>query len=143
MSRSRNPPPKGQGAARAKQVSVGGDEQNVQKYIIEHKQIHLIKINVITIFSFLILTQMGLLLDLAPDGGLDDSGGNEEELEAELLALMGGGGRGGPAGKKGGGKGKDRHLLGGCKRRDLVTFLKRSPCFQCPWRTLSGWQRCV
>ncbi|XP_051983110.1 coiled-coil and C2 domain-containing protein 1A-like [Xyrauchen texanus] len=66
MSRSRNPPPKGQGAARAK--------------------------------------QMGLLLDLAPDSGLDDSGGNEEELEAELLALVGGGGKGGPAGKKGGGK---------------------------------------
>ncbi|XP_051559405.1 coiled-coil and C2 domain-containing protein 1A-like [Myxocyprinus asiaticus] len=66
MSRSRNPPQKGQGAARAK--------------------------------------QMGLLLDLAPDSGLDDSGGNEEELEAELLALVGGGGKGGPAGKKGGGK---------------------------------------
>ncbi|XP_067296818.1 coiled-coil and C2 domain-containing protein 1A isoform X2 [Pseudorasbora parva] len=68
MSRSRNPPQKGQGAARAK--------------------------------------QMGLLLDLAPDGGLDDSGGNEEELEAELLALMGGGGggKGGPAGRKPGGK---------------------------------------
>lgn len=66
MSRSRNPPQKGQGAARAK--------------------------------------QMGLLLDLAPDGGLDGSGGNEEELEAELLALMGGGGRGGPAGKKAGSK---------------------------------------
>ncbi|KAK7165665.1 hypothetical protein R3I93_005670 [Phoxinus phoxinus] len=70
MSRSRNPPQKGQGAARAK--------------------------------------QLGLLLDLAPDGGLDDSGGNEEELEAELLALMGGGGggggRGGPAGRKPGGK---------------------------------------
>uniref|UniRef100_A0A8C2HH10 Coiled-coil and C2 domain-containing protein 1B n=1 Tax=Cyprinus carpio TaxID=7962 RepID=A0A8C2HH10_CYPCA len=40
---------------------------------------------------------MGLLLDLGPDGGLDDSGGNDEELEAELLALMGGGGRSGPA----------------------------------------------
>uniref|UniRef100_A0A4W4H9Q9 DM14 domain-containing protein n=1 Tax=Electrophorus electricus TaxID=8005 RepID=A0A4W4H9Q9_ELEEL len=56
MSRSRNPPQKGQGAARAK--------------------------------------QMGLLLDLSPDGGLDDSGGNEEELEAELFALIGGGGGG-------------------------------------------------
>lgn len=56
---------------------------------------------------------MGLLLDLAPDGGLDDSGGNEEELEAELLALMGGGGgRGGPAGRKPGGKGEDtKHYL--------------------------------
>lgn len=51
---------------------------------------------------------MGLLLDLAPDaGGLDDSGGNDEELEAELLALMGGGGRSGPAGKRPGGKGED------------------------------------
>uniref|UniRef100_A0A671PHK8 Coiled-coil and C2 domain-containing protein 1B n=1 Tax=Sinocyclocheilus anshuiensis TaxID=1608454 RepID=A0A671PHK8_9TELE len=66
MSRSRNPPQKGQGAAKAK--------------------------------------QMGLLLDLAPDDGLDDSGGNDVELEAELLALMGGGGRGGPAAKKPGGK---------------------------------------
>ncbi|XP_052373299.1 coiled-coil and C2 domain-containing protein 1A-like [Oncorhynchus keta] len=58
MSHSRNPPPRGQGAARAK--------------------------------------QMGLLLDLSPDGG-----GNEKELEAELLALMGGGGS---QGKKGTGK---------------------------------------
>ncbi|XP_035390894.1 coiled-coil and C2 domain-containing protein 1A [Electrophorus electricus] len=67
MSRSRNPPQKGQGAARAK--------------------------------------QMGLLLDLSPDGGLDDSGGNEEELEAELFALIGGGGGGvRPPGKKDGGK---------------------------------------
>ncbi|KAG7486497.1 coiled-coil and C2 domain-containing protein 1A [Solea senegalensis] len=54
MSRSRNPPARGQGAARAK--------------------------------------QMGLLLDLSPDGGMDDDG-NDEELEAELLNLMGGGGR--------------------------------------------------
>uniref|UniRef100_A0A8L0DJI0 C2 domain-containing protein n=1 Tax=Oncorhynchus mykiss TaxID=8022 RepID=A0A8L0DJI0_ONCMY len=60
MSHSRNPPPRGQGAARAK--------------------------------------QMGLLLDLSPDGGMD-GGGNEKELEAELLALMGG-----SQGKKGTGK---------------------------------------
>ncbi|XP_038816560.1 coiled-coil and C2 domain-containing protein 1A [Salvelinus namaycush] len=60
MSHSRNPPPRGQGAARAK--------------------------------------QMGLLLDLSPDGGMD-GGGNEKELEAELLALMGG-----SQGTKGGGK---------------------------------------
>ncbi|KAF1394862.1 hypothetical protein PFLUV_G00005540 [Perca fluviatilis] len=53
MSRSRNPPPRGQGAARAK--------------------------------------QMGLLLDLSPDGGMDDEG-NDEDLEAELLNLVGGGG---------------------------------------------------
>ncbi|XP_076845417.1 coiled-coil and C2 domain-containing protein 1A isoform X2 [Brachyhypopomus gauderio] len=67
MSRSRNPPQKGQGAARAK--------------------------------------QMGLLLDLSPDVGLDDSGGNEEALEAELFALIGGGGGGArPPGKKDGGK---------------------------------------
>ncbi|XP_034388033.1 coiled-coil and C2 domain-containing protein 1A isoform X2 [Cyclopterus lumpus] len=64
MSRSRNPPPRGQGAARAK--------------------------------------QMGLLLDLSPDGGMDDEG-NDEELEAELLNLMGGGG-GRSQGKKGDGK---------------------------------------
>lgn len=65
MSRSRNPPPRGQGAARAK--------------------------------------QMGLLLDLNPDGGMDD--GNDEDLEAELLSLVGGGGKGGrPQGKKGDGR---------------------------------------
>uniref|UniRef100_A0A667Z9V0 Coiled-coil and C2 domain-containing protein 1B n=1 Tax=Myripristis murdjan TaxID=586833 RepID=A0A667Z9V0_9TELE len=65
MSRSRNPPPRGQGAARAK--------------------------------------QMGLLLDLSPDGGMDD-GGNEEELEAELMSLIGGGGGGRSPGKKPGGR---------------------------------------
>ncbi|XP_054896875.1 coiled-coil and C2 domain-containing protein 1A [Poeciliopsis prolifica] len=66
MSRSRNPPPRGQGAARAK--------------------------------------QMGLLLDLTPDGGMDDDG-NDEDLEAELLSLVGGGGKGGrPQGKKGDGR---------------------------------------
>nr|XP_061791777.1 coiled-coil and C2 domain-containing protein 1A [Nerophis lumbriciformis] len=53
MSRSRNPPARGQGAARAR--------------------------------------QMGLLLDLNPDGGMDDDG-NDEDLEAELHNLMGGGG---------------------------------------------------
>ncbi|XP_069576633.1 coiled-coil and C2 domain-containing protein 1A [Brachyistius frenatus] len=37
--------------------------------------------------------QMGLLLDLSPDGGLDDEG-HDEELEAELLRLVGGGGGG-------------------------------------------------
>uniref|UniRef100_A0A3B4T9R8 Coiled-coil and C2 domain-containing protein 1B n=1 Tax=Seriola dumerili TaxID=41447 RepID=A0A3B4T9R8_SERDU len=65
MSRSRNPPPRGQGAARAK--------------------------------------QMGLLLDLSPDGGMDDEG-NDEELEAELMNLMGGGGGGRSQGKRGEGK---------------------------------------
>ncbi|KAM4750137.1 coiled-coil and C2 domain-containing protein 1A [Anableps anableps] len=66
MSRSRNPPPRGQGAARAK--------------------------------------QMGLLLDLTPGGGMDDDG-NDEDLEAELLSLVGGGGKGGKTqGKKGEGR---------------------------------------
>ncbi|XP_020511371.1 coiled-coil and C2 domain-containing protein 1A [Labrus bergylta] len=66
MSRSRNPPSRGQGAARAK--------------------------------------QMGLLLDLSPDGGMTDDG-NDEDLEAELLNLVGGGGGGGRAqGKKGDGR---------------------------------------
>ncbi|XP_041641015.1 coiled-coil and C2 domain-containing protein 1A [Cheilinus undulatus] len=64
MSRSRNPPPRGQGAARAK--------------------------------------QMGLLLDLSPDGGMNDDG-NDEDLEAELLGLVGGGG-GRSQGKKGEGR---------------------------------------
>lgn len=44
---------------------------------------------------------MGLLLDLSPDGGMDD--GNDDELEAELLNLVGGGG-GRPQGKKGEGR---------------------------------------
>lgn len=48
---------------------------------------------------------MGLLLDLSPDGGMD-GGGNEKELEAELLALMGG-----SQGKKGTGKGEDHPIL--------------------------------
>lgn len=53
------------------------------------------------------LSQMGLLLDLTPDTGLDDCGGNEE-LEAELLSLIGGGGggRGSLPGKKQDGKGE-------------------------------------
>lgn len=37
---------------------------------------------------------MGLLLDLSPDGGINDDG-NDEDLEEELLKLMGGGGGGG------------------------------------------------
>lgn len=47
---------------------------------------------------------MGLLLDLSPDGGMDDDG-NDEALEAELLNLVGGGG-GRSQGKKGEGKGE-------------------------------------
>lgn len=47
---------------------------------------------------------MGLLLDLSPDGGMDDDG-NEDELEAELLSLVGSGGGGGRSqGKKGDGR---------------------------------------
>lgn len=46
---------------------------------------------------------MGLLLDLTPDGGMEDDG-NDEELEAELLNLVGGGGGGRPQQKKGDGK---------------------------------------
>ncbi|KAG7223791.1 hypothetical protein INR49_026474 [Caranx melampygus] len=47
---------------------------------------------------------MGLLLDLSPDGGMDDDG-NDEELEAELMNLMGGGGGGGKSqGKRGEGR---------------------------------------
>uniref|UniRef100_A0A8C9YTM3 Coiled-coil and C2 domain-containing protein 1B n=1 Tax=Sander lucioperca TaxID=283035 RepID=A0A8C9YTM3_SANLU len=42
---------------------------------------------------------MGLLLNLSPDGGMDDEG-NDEDLEAELLNLVGGGG-GKSQGKKG------------------------------------------
>lgn len=55
----------------------------------------------------LFVSQMGLLLDLAPDADLDDSGGNDAGLEAELLALMGGGGKGRVPRKKESGKGKN------------------------------------
>ncbi|XP_068606600.1 coiled-coil and C2 domain-containing protein 1A [Brachionichthys hirsutus] len=66
MSHSRNPPHRGHGAARAK--------------------------------------QMGLLLDLSPDGVMNDDG-NDEDLEAELLSLVSdGGGNGRSRGQKGGGK---------------------------------------
>lgn len=51
---------------------------------------------------------MGLLLDLTPDGGVDD-GGNDEELEAELLNLVGGGG-GRSQGKKGDGRGEKEYF---------------------------------
>uniref|UniRef100_A0A8D3CPK8 Coiled-coil and C2 domain-containing protein 1B n=1 Tax=Scophthalmus maximus TaxID=52904 RepID=A0A8D3CPK8_SCOMX len=49
---------------------------------------------------------MGLLLDLTPGGGMDDEG-NDEELEAELLNLVGGGGGGG-GGRTQGTKGEGR-----------------------------------
>lgn len=45
------------------------------------------------------LSKMGLLLDLTPDGGINDDG-NDEELEEELLRLMGGGGGGRQQGRK-------------------------------------------
>ncbi|KAJ0050464.1 hypothetical protein NL108_003698, partial [Boleophthalmus pectinirostris] len=46
---------------------------------------------------------MGLLLDLNPDGGMDD-GENDEDLEAELMNLVGSGGGGRPQPKKGDGR---------------------------------------
>ncbi|KAM7418751.1 hypothetical protein PAMA_016058 [Pampus argenteus] len=49
--------------------------------------------------------QMGLLLDLSPDGGMGDEG-NDEELEAELLSLVGGGG-----GRSQGKKSQDRSVV--------------------------------
>ena len=52
----------------------------------------------------LAVSQMGLLLDLSPDGGMNDEG-NDDELEAELLNLVGGGGGGGRSqGRKSEGK---------------------------------------
>ncbi len=49
---------------------------------------------------------MGLLLDLSPDGGMNDEG-NDEDLEAELLNLVGGGGGEGRSQmRKGEGKGE-------------------------------------
>lgn len=49
---------------------------------------------------------MGLLLDLSPDGGLADED-NDEELEAELLSLVGGGGGGGGVGGRSQGRKSD------------------------------------
>lgn len=106
MNRSRNPPQKGQGAARAKQVN------GASRFPFLHHPIHPICCWILWLWIALevtLLFQMGLLLDLTPDAGVDDSGGNEEELEAELLALIGGGGRGGLPGKKEGGKGEKHH----------------------------------
>lgn len=54
------------------------------------------------------LCQMGLLLDLSPDGGMGDVG-NDEELEAELLNLVGGGG-GRSQGRKDEGRGEKDFL---------------------------------
>ncbi|KAK7930219.1 hypothetical protein WMY93_006614 [Mugilogobius chulae] len=46
---------------------------------------------------------MGLLLDLNPDGGMDDDG-NDEDLEAELMNLVGSGGGGRSQPNKGNGR---------------------------------------
>lgn len=62
---------------------------------------------------------MGLLLDLSPDAGLDDLGGNEKELEAELFALIGGGSAG-LKGKKEDGKGGKHNFR--WKISDLFLF---------------------
>lgn len=59
---------------------------------------------------------MGLLLDLSPDGGMDD--GNDDELEAELLNLVGGGG-GRPQGKKGEGRGEKSQVFLDATKRHL------------------------
>lgn len=53
---------------------------------------------------------MGLLLDLSPDGGMDDDG-NDEALEAELLNLVGGGGGGRSQGKKDQGRSEEVCLI--------------------------------
>lgn len=62
----------------------------------------------LSLFVLLSVPQMGLLLDLSPDGGMDDEG-NDDELEAELLNLVGGGGGGGgrSQGKRGEGRGEN------------------------------------
>lgn len=66
--------------------------------------------------------QMGLLLDLSPDGGMNDEG-NDEDLEAELLNLVGGGGAGGRSqGKKGDGRGERLISYLDLIRRHLTSF---------------------
>lgn len=61
---------------------------------------------------FIALSQLGLLLDLPSDGGMNDEG-NDEDQEAELLKLMGGGGGGTPQGRKNEGKGETMSSLMG------------------------------
>lgn len=79
------------------------------------------------------MTQMGLLLDLNPDGGMEDAG-NDEDLEAELLSLVGGGGeRGGRAqGKKDQGRGEVGGASGswssGLPLPDLMSVFMSSSC---------------
>lgn len=53
---------------------------------------------------------MGLLLDLSPDGEMNDEE-NDEELEAELLKLMGGGGGGGGLAQGRKGEGKSEQII--------------------------------
>lgn len=76
------------------------------------------------------LTQMGLLLDLTPDGGMDDVG-NDEDLEAELLNLVGGGG-GRAQGKKEQGRGEVGGAFGlwslGLLLPDLMSVFMSSSC---------------
>lgn len=106
MSRSRNPPPRGQGAARAKQVTppLTCDNEMCESYLLLTCQQQVWFSSSLPVC--VAVSQMGLLLDLSPDGGMDDEG-NDEELEAELLNLMGGGGGGGRSqGKKGEGRGE-------------------------------------
>lgn len=113
MSRSRNPPPKGQGAARAKQVTpLMSGHGNSQVQRVWHGSTVLTLLHLAT---FIWPLQMGLLLDLNPDDGLDD-GGNDAELEAELLQLMGGGAR--PQGRKS--EGKSEHLFSFLSLRDIM-----------------------
>lgn len=107
MSRSRNPPPRGQGAARAKQVKpVMSDSEMCALYLLLSCQQQVRVSSSVPFFMpvCLAVPQMGLLLDLSPGGGMDDDG-NDADLEAELLNLVGGGG-GRTQGKKGDGKGE-------------------------------------
>lgn len=67
---------------------------------------------------------MGLLLDLAPDGGMNDEG-NDEELEAELLRLVGGGEGGGGGGRSQGRKGEG-------KGEKVITFHHNAHSFPPP-----------
>lgn len=106
MSRSRNPPPRGQGAARAKQVTtIMSDNEMCKWYLLWIRQQQVWFSSSLPVFPCLCLTvsQMGLLLDLSPDGGMNDEG-NDDELEAELLNLVGGGGGGRSQGRKSEGK---------------------------------------
>lgn len=110
MSRSRNPPPRGQGAARAKQVTPFPSDDKKEPYMITTvRMLQQLWFSVLLCLAFC-FSQMGLLLDLNPDDGIDD-GGNDEELEAELLQLMGGGGGGGGRSQGRKSEGKSEELI--------------------------------